>query len=189
MFRGGLAVSLYGFRIALPRLSPPDGCGETRALMSNEPTPNTEQEPSEAPRTRRARSEPMAVSLFRTSGQYEVRVASGRLYEVDLTQPACSCPDWQIRQPPGGCKHLRRVTMEIETGNVAGPAGQLSSPSVVALTPENTANADRLITGPHTEYDSRERPTGSVFYRCSVCNREACRRTDIEHTAICHRSP
>lgn len=80
----------------------------------------------ESPRTRRARTEPMTVELKRTGGVYEVRVASGRLYDVDVSIPACTCPDWQERKPVGGCKHLRHVEMEIMAGRISGPDGQFS---------------------------------------------------------------
>ncbi len=163
--------------------SAPHGCGETRTPMSNNSTTlgNWSAEP---PRSRRARTESMAISLRRTGGLYEVRVASGRIYDVDMSIPACTCPDWQERQPVGGCKHLRRVDMEITARTVPGPDGQVVRQS--ASTQDNEAlesSTTGLITGPHTEFDPQGAPTGHVYYRCSECGQEALRRVDVHDIA------
>jgi hypothetical protein len=81
------------------------------------------------PRTRRAVNEAMDVSLLEKGGQYEVRSASGNLYDVDIIGESCTCPDWQKRTPEGGCKHLRRVDHEIKQGRVPRPDGRLPSNS------------------------------------------------------------
>jgi hypothetical protein len=121
----------------------------------------------------------MRISLCRTGGVYEVRVASGGLYTVDVSIPACTCPDWQAHQPAGGCGHLRRVSMEIEARTVPGPDGQLSSAETPEPEGRSGASSGPLITGPHIEYDQYGNTTGSVFYRCSQCGQEALRRDDI----------
>ncbi|MHB9288801.1 hypothetical protein ACKVMT_17370 [Halobacteriales archaeon Cl-PHB] len=78
------------------------------------------------PRTRRALTEDMAVNVARmeASGIYRVEGASGLGYRVDLTAWTCSCPDYTKREPPGGCKHLRRVDLAVLVGNVPGPDGE-----------------------------------------------------------------
>ena len=76
-------------------------------------------------RTRRAREEAMEVSLVRRGGIYEVQSASGNDYEVDIGMGTCSCLDWQTHEPDGGCKHVRRVDMEIKGGRVPRPDGRL----------------------------------------------------------------
>ena len=76
-------------------------------------------------RTRRAREEAMEVSLVRRGGIYEVHSASGNAYEVDIGMGTCSCLDWQTHEPDGGCKHVRRVDMEIKNGRVPRPDGCL----------------------------------------------------------------
>ena len=76
-------------------------------------------------RTRRAREEAMEVSLVRRGGIYEVQSASGNVYEVDIAMGTCSCLDWQTHEPDGGCKHVRRVDMEIKNGRVPRPDGRL----------------------------------------------------------------
>jgi len=76
-------------------------------------------------RTQRAIDEEMAVSLLAKGGQYEVRSASGSIYDVDIIAETCTCPDYQKREPDGSCKHLRRVDHEIKHGRVPRPDGRL----------------------------------------------------------------
>ena len=68
----------------------------------------------------------MEISLVRRGGIYEVQSASGNDYEVDIGMGTCSCLDWQTHEPDGGCKHVRRVDMEIKGGRVPRPDGRLS---------------------------------------------------------------
>ena len=77
------------------------------------------------PRTRRAREEDMDVTLKQKGGIYEVHSQSGNTYEVDVAGKTCSCPDWEEREPEGGCKHMRRVDMEIRSGDVPKPDGSI----------------------------------------------------------------
>jgi len=51
------------------------------------------------PSTRRGVTEEMSVSLLEKGGWYEVRLASGNRYEVDVVTESCTCPDWQQRSP------------------------------------------------------------------------------------------
>ncbi len=77
------------------------------------------------PRTKRARTEEMDVSLLQKGGVYEVQSESGNIYEVDIASKTCTCPDFTKRNPSGGCKHLRRADLEIRSGNVPRPDGRL----------------------------------------------------------------
>jgi len=72
------------------------------------------------PRTRRAKQEDIDVSFLAKPGRYELYSASGRVYEVDVVEKTCSCPDDVER-----CKHLRRVDIEIRAGLVPRPDGRL----------------------------------------------------------------
>jgi predicted nucleic acid-binding Zn finger protein len=57
---------------------------------------------------------------------YEVNSQSGNTYEVDVEARTCSCPDFQKRHESlgeQGCKHLRRVTLEIRTCQLPQPDG------------------------------------------------------------------
>lgn len=78
-----------------------------------------------APRTKRALEEDMNVSLYEKGGTYEVHSEFGNTYRVDIVAASCTCPDWQQREPEGGCKHLRRVEHEVTNGLVPRPDGQL----------------------------------------------------------------
>ena len=86
---------------------------------------NAQSKDNLEPRTKRAVTEAMDVSLRSNGGRYEVQSASGNRYEVDVVDESCSCPDWQQRSPEGGCKHLRRVDHEIKRGRVPRPDGRL----------------------------------------------------------------
>ncbi|ELY68273.1 hypothetical protein C488_21137 [Natrinema pellirubrum DSM 15624] len=74
----------------------------------------------------------MDVSLLRKGGVYEVQSASGNTYEVDVASKTCTCPDFTKHQPSGGCKHLRRVDIEIRSGHVPRPDGRLPATVGVA---------------------------------------------------------
>ncbi|SER42740.1 hypothetical protein [Natrinema salaciae] len=74
-------------------------------------------------RTRRALSEQMDVCFTTAGSIYEVDSESGNTYEIDIEAETCSCTDFERRQPKSGCKHLRRVDLEIRTGLVLGPDG------------------------------------------------------------------
>jgi len=98
------------------------------------------------PRTERARTEEMDVSLLRKGGMYEVESASGNTYEVDVASKTCTCPDFTKRQPNGGCKHLRRVDIEIRSGSVPRPDGRLpATVGVVEQLAEAVHDLDREI--------------------------------------------
>ncbi len=77
------------------------------------------------PRTKRALTEEMDISLLKKGGTYEVNSESGNTYVVDLLDSSCSCPDWQKRKPENGCKHMRRVHHEVKNGLVPRPDGKL----------------------------------------------------------------
>lgn len=76
-------------------------------------------------RARRAREENMDIVLRRYGGIYDVRSESGTTYQVDVLEQTCTCPDSQQTDPPGGCKHLRRVETDIQAGRVPRPDGKL----------------------------------------------------------------
>ncbi|WP_058365559.1 hypothetical protein [Haloparvum sedimenti] len=78
----------------------------------------------EEPRTRRALSEAIEVRFGEQGPRYLVESATGNTYEVDLAAEECTCPDARHRDPAGGCKHLRRVDIEVRTGTVPAPDGR-----------------------------------------------------------------
>lgn len=96
----------------------------------------TDQQPSPAhddtPGDRRAahaRDEDMTVALLKQGGIYEVKGASGQTYRVDISDQSCTCPDSQKRDPDGGCKHVRRVDLELEQDTIPRPDGKLPASS------------------------------------------------------------
>jgi hypothetical protein len=106
----------------------------TAASDSNpteEPTPCLENDVIR--REGRAQTQEMDVSLLRQGGIYEVRSASGGIYEVDVLQRTCTCLDVP---PKGGCKHYRRVRTDIRAGLVPRPDGKLPDATQPVLTDE-----------------------------------------------------
>ncbi|MFB6299451.1 MAG: SWIM zinc finger family protein [Halobacteriales archaeon] len=69
-------------------------------------------------RSVRAWTERMAVTQLE-DGRYTVESQSGATYIVDLTDGRCTCPDHVIRD--ARCKHLRRVAIEINEGQLPPP--------------------------------------------------------------------
>jgi hypothetical protein len=108
-------------------------------------------------RTRRATAENMSVRARPDSpGVYEVGSASGATYLVELglgPDPApggvgvtgagehprgstaaesCVCPDYEKRPSELGCKHLRRVKLDVATGELPHPEDWPSEASLAA---------------------------------------------------------
>lgn len=75
-------------------------------------------------RTRRALTEPMTVRFGVRGPIYSVGTTTGRAYTVDIEERTCTCPDFCTRAPDRGCKHVRRVDLEIRAGNVPAPTGR-----------------------------------------------------------------
>ncbi|MBX0295429.1 hypothetical protein [Haloarcula nitratireducens] len=71
-------------------------------------------------RKRRARNQNITISARFGSNEYLVNGSRGIEYLVELDTPSCECPDWQKRQPSGGCKHILYVKMEMDTDSQAG---------------------------------------------------------------------
>jgi len=106
----------------------------TAASDSNpteEPTPSLENAATR--REGRAQTQEMDVALLRRGGIYEVKSASGGVYEVDVLQRTCTCLD---EPPEGGCKHYRRVRTDIQAGLVPRPDGKLPDTTQSSLTDE-----------------------------------------------------
>ena len=108
-------------------------CGQERNRRSQftahceAPNPPTPLEAGgysiEDPRTRRALSEEMDVRFARVGSTYEVVSENRNTYTVDIEEETCTCPDYEQRQPTDGCKHPRRVDLEIRTGITPAPDG------------------------------------------------------------------
>lgn len=91
------------------------------------------------PRDVRALTEYLTV--LPAGDRFEVVSQSGSAYTVDPDARTCDCPDFEYRQPAGGCKHVRRVLMElgkrpvpaaVETDAVPDDFGRHVEPVLVA---------------------------------------------------------
>lgn len=74
----------------------------------------------------------MNVALLKQGGIYSVTSESGETYTVDVIDETCTCPDYQKREPEDGCKHVRRVAIEIEEETVPRPDGKLPTSALTA---------------------------------------------------------
>lgn len=148
-------------------------------------------------RSVRARTEPMDVALV-SIGRYAVTTRTGHEYLVDVLDRGCTCPDWESHEPSGGCKHMRRVNLEILAGRVPRPDGRLPTPVVAdggRAEPERNRTQDGgrkprpsprgRVEGPFWERDPYGSYTGVTYYRCRACGIEALRRVDLRE----HRCP
>jgi hypothetical protein len=141
-------------------------------------------------RLRRARTEDMDISLLRV-GVYSVFSQSGQTYLVDVFERSCTCPDWSKNEPEGGCKHMRRVDLDIDAGVIPRPDGRLPIPEPRVVvhdggTTDSTPADERLPTvrthefeGPFPEFDRYGQFTGGRYFRCRRCSREVIRRQDL----------
>ncbi len=152
------------------------------------------------PRTRRALEESMSVLTpdfhpidndSRTV--VSVTTGSGSSYTVDAAAGRCTCPDYQRRQPDGGCKHIRRARFVL--GRTPVPAAVFGSVDIAddfganvdATAKVATAdggivggdgaelvddNAPATWTGPYVEYNCYGEMTGERYVRCSGCGVE-----------------
>lgn len=115
-----------------------------------------------------------------------VHSASGNTYTVDVTAGTCTCKDHEKNDPEGGCKHRRRVELEIRSKQVPTPDGRI--PQRTAADGGTTINAGSTITseddrirGPIPEYNAYGNLTGAEYYRCQACGAEAMRKQDLEN--------
>lgn len=77
-------------------------------------------------RRRRARRQDIEVTESYGSGVYRVNGNRGINYEVDITEPSCTCPDWFKREPTGGCKHI--IAARMQTNGSSSPGTETSDP-------------------------------------------------------------
>ncbi|QIB74967.1 hypothetical protein G3I44_12160 [Halogeometricum borinquense] len=68
-------------------------------------------QPSVEPRTLRAATEYMYCEEI-ADALFEVTSQSGKVYTVDLREPACECKDFKYRDEVTECKHIRRIRLK-----------------------------------------------------------------------------
>lgn len=126
-------------------------------------------------------------------GVYAVYSDSGNQYEVDVLEKTCTCPDWQATEPSGGCKHMRRVNLEIRAARVPRPDGRLPTQPIPdggqrfdrGHEPTTDSTTPKRISGPHWEFDRDGDCTGVTFYRCERCGAAALQRSDLLKGPCC----
>lgn len=59
----------------------------------------------------RAENQDLSIKANPYGEVYLVYGTRGDIYEVNLNEPSCSCPDWNKRSPKGGCKHILKVKL------------------------------------------------------------------------------
>jgi len=101
----------------------------------------------------RARSEAMDVALLKQGGIYSVTGESGETYTVDVIDESCTCPDYQDREPEDGCKHVRRVAIEVEDETVPRPDGKLPT-SALQVPVQEADEADSREGGDYQQAEA-----------------------------------
>ena len=97
-------------------------------------------------RAKRAREDDMDVALLHRGGCYEVDSASGNTYEVDLLDETCTCPDYQNPDTPTPCKHVQRVQLELDAGQIPRPDGRLPETALSEHSPDDKSGAHLMAT-------------------------------------------
>lgn len=124
-------------------------------------------------RSARAWTEAMAVEPI-GHGRYSVDSQSGKTYVVNLPAGECTCPDHRIRQVL--CKHVRRVAIEVNRGEVPPPgkiAAECAACGCEAFLPEDAQPP--LCPDCHLEPGdaARDRVTGDLVVVVRVTNARA----------------
>ena len=97
-------------------------------------------------RAKRAREDDTDVALVHRDGCYEVAPTSGNTYEVDLLDETCTCPDHLNPETPTPCKHVQRVQLELDAGQIPRPDGRLPETARPERTPDDTSGAHPVAT-------------------------------------------
>lgn len=120
-----------------------------------------EQRQQKEDRARRAREEEMDVALLRQGGLYEIDSASGNTYEVDLLDATCTCPDHQNSDTPNPCKHIQRVQLELDSGQIPRPDGRLPE-TAFSTHPSGDEIGAHLVATLKTRIREREERIGTL---------------------------
>jgi hypothetical protein len=121
-------------------------------------------------------------------GLYEVDSASGNQYVVDLVDSICSCPDHAIRGER--CKHLRRVAIEVNRGDLPPPGKRRGECAACGRTRNLPESGPALCSDCWFEAGEpvRDRETGDLLVVAAVTDTpadeyviEATDRTVAEH--------
>lgn len=141
-------------------------------------------------RSARAWTEAMAVEPI-GHGRYSVDSQSGKTYVVNLRAGECTCPDHRIRKVL--CKHVRRVAIEVNRGEVPPPgkiAAECAACGREAFLPEDAQPP--LCSDCHLKPGDavRDRVTGDLVVVVRVTNARAdqVRIDEANHTVASYPS-
>jgi hypothetical protein len=153
--------------------------------------------PNDAPadcdgRTHRACTETMIIQPL-LDGRYKVHSQSGRTYITDPTNSTCDCPDPCHDAGELGCKHLRRVKLEIACGELPHPDNCPTDAELAArepsrglapphLSPPTTAVAD----GGHAVDSTPSNATTPAA--AGICRAISDRIRDLEREIDCYQA-
>lgn len=154
--------------------------------------------PNDAPadcdgRTHRACTEAMTIQPL-LDGRYKVHSQSGQTYVVDPTNSTCDCPDPCHDTGDRGCKHIRRVRLEIAVGELPHPDdcptdAELAArepprtPATPHPSPPATAVADGGQTVESTPHNTTEPPAAA-----GICRAISDRIHDLEREIDCYKA-
>jgi len=97
----------------------------------------------------------MDVALMHRGGCYEVNSTSSNAYEIDPLNETCTCLDHQHPEAPTPCKHVQRVQLELEAGQIPRPDGRLPEPALLTHSPSEVSST-RLVATLRTRIRERE---------------------------------
>jgi predicted nucleic acid-binding Zn finger protein len=161
-------------------------------------------------RTVRALEEPLTVLTTdhrpiqdQDVGVVSVTSHSGSVYEVNVNDGHCTCPDAEYNlDDDEACKHLRRARIALGrksvstdtiacldvdpqlAANAPGPAVATSDGGVIL---DDDGNDADQWEGPFAEYDQYGELTGAEYVRCRDCGHEVIvgHEDDTTHAAGC----
>lgn len=122
---------------------------------STAPDKKNDYQSQEDVRSKRAREDEMDIALLHRGGYYEVDLDSGNTYEVDLLEETCTCPDYQNPDTPTPCKHIQRIQLELDVGQIPRPDGRLPE-TALSTHHRSDATDTRLVTTLRTKIRERE---------------------------------
>lgn len=139
-------------------------------------------------RTHRACTETMTIRAL-LDGHYEIHSQSGRTYRVDPTNWTCTCPDSHH-----GCKHVRRVKLDIACGELPHPDDCPTDDNLAAREPPRAPStptqtpppATAVADGGQTIETMPESETGTASV--AICRAISDRIRDLEREIDCYQA-
>ena len=115
----------------------------------------------------RAQFQDISVIECSYSGIYRVSGSEDAIYTVSVTEPSCTCPDWNKRRPSGGCKHDLAVKLEKE---------EIEPLDAVDINPPQRGNQNSDL--PENWTRLRESTLERDNWECQVCGIDISSRSE-----------